>query len=613
MKNGKTIRILAVAVLLSLLMIAVPGTPALAAPVITISPESGAAGTMVTITGTNFESYLGDDIFIFFDNDEIPTSPLVVPQAGSFSFSFNIPGGAEPGKHWIRAKTESTTLDSALFTVPEIEIELSEKIGPVGTLVTINGKGFAADKVVTFCYYNRTRETLDSKPATSTGEFSYSFTVPDSPAGTHRITIENAEGDFAEATFKVLPWITLIPMSGAVGEILSVSGNGFGSRRDIAIYFRYDEVAYAKTSEYGKFEGASFNVPAVKPGTYYVTGEDENGNTTKIEFTVIAGASLDKAAGSVGTELSVSGTGFATGRTVTVKYDDVVVAEVTADNDGAFQAAFQVPAGQYGDHTVTVTDQVNTRQFVFTMESEAPPVPGLLLPGDNRETMANVYFDWEDATDDSPPVTYHLQVARDEDFTSIVREKESLTDSEYVLSGVERLAADEKETPYYWRVKATDGAGNESEWSIPWSFYIATLPAPVVRLPETGTKTDARAYFDWEDVTNLSLPVTYHLQVASDEDFTAIVLEKEGLTDSEYALSEEEELAVTKKEAPYHWRVKAVDNLATEGKWSTPRSFYVGFTFAMPGFVVYTLVGLGVLVVGFLAFWLGRRTAYVQE
>ncbi|MDP7286259.1 MAG: hypothetical protein QGG79_03800, partial [Dehalococcoidales bacterium] len=261
MKNGKTIRILAAAILLSLLMTALPSTPALAAPVITISPELGAAGTMVTIAGMNFESYRGDEVYIFFDDDEIPTSPLVVPQAGSFSFSFNIPGSAVPGKHWMKVKTESTTLASAMFTVPEIEIELDVVRGPVGTRVTIDGKGFAADKVVTFYYYNRARETLGSKPATSTGEFSYTFTVPDSPTGTHRIAIENAEGDSAEATFKVLPLVVLNPLSGAVGAILAVSGTGFGSRRDIAIYFKYDEVAYAKTDEYGRFEVASFNVP----------------------------------------------------------------------------------------------------------------------------------------------------------------------------------------------------------------------------------------------------------------------------------------------------------------------------------------------------------------
>ena len=62
MKNGKTIRILAATILLSLLMTALPSTPALAAPVITISPELGAAGTMVTIAGMNFESYRGDEV-----------------------------------------------------------------------------------------------------------------------------------------------------------------------------------------------------------------------------------------------------------------------------------------------------------------------------------------------------------------------------------------------------------------------------------------------------------------------------------------------------------------------------------------------------------------------
>lgn len=611
MKKGKTIRILAVAVLLSLLMMAVPGTPALAAPVITVSPDSGAVGTMVTVTGTNFESYRGDDIFFFFDSEEITT--LAVPQTGSFSFSFNIPGGAEPGNHWIRAKYKSDTLVSVLFTVPEIKIELDREMGSVGTELTIIGEGFAADKVVTFYYYNRTRETLDTQPAASTGEFSYSFTIPESPAGMHRITVENAEGNFAEAEFRVIPSIILSPNTGAVGEILTVSGNGFGSRRDVAIYFKYDEVAYAKTSGYGKFEVAFFNVPAVKLGTYYVKVEDEDGNAVKTEFTVITGASLDKAVGSVGTELSVSGTGFAVGSMVTVKYDDIIVAVVIADIDGTFQDAFRVPASRYGDHTVTVTDEVNTRQLTFTMESEAPPVPGLLSPGDNREIKADAYFDWADVTDLSPPVTYHFQVAPDKDFNSIVLEKEGLTGSEYILSEEERLAAVKREAPYCWRVKATDGAGNESEWSTPWSFYVAAPPAPALLLPEMETKAEARTYFDWEDVTNLSPPITYYLQVASDKDFKSIVLEKEGLADSEYALPEEEKLPAAKKEAPYHWRVKAVDNVANEGEWSAPGSFYVGFTFALPGFVVYTLVGLGVLVVGFLAFWLGRRTAYIQE
>jgi len=138
-------------------------------------------------------------------------------------------------------------------------------------------------------------------------------------------------------------------------------------------------------------------------------------------------------------------------------------------------------------------------------------------------------------------------------------------------------------------------------------------PTPALMLPEIDIKADAEVYFDWEDVTSLSPPITYRLQVASDKNFTSMVLEKEGLAKSEYTLTEEEKLAAVKKEAPYYWRVKAIDGAANDSGWSTPGSFYVGFHFALPGWAIYILIVLGVLVIGFFAFLVGRRTAYFQQ
>ncbi|MFC1931487.1 IPT/TIG domain-containing protein [Chloroflexota bacterium] len=611
MKNGKT-RSLAVAISLSLLVLLIPSTPVLAAPVITLSPDFGARGTMVTVTGTNFESYRGDDIYIFLDNDEVTTGPLVVPEVGSFTFSFNIPEDADSGEHSIRAKSEfGSTLARSTFTVAKCEIKLDTKFGPVGTRVTINGEGFYADKVVTLYYENRTREILGTRAATANGEFSYSFVIPDSPAGKHEISAENTEDNSAEAEFEVIPLITLDPITGAVSEILTVSGTGFGSRDDVDIYFQYDEVAYAKTSEYGNFEAAFFNVPAMKPGTYEVKVEDGDGNVATTDFTIIAGASLDKTTGNVGMELSVIGTGFEPGATVTIEYDGAEIATAVADSEGAFEAGFQMPRSKYGDHTITVTDGVTIRQLTFAVESEAPSVPRLLLPFGASEAKAEAQFNWSDVTDPSKPVTYHLQVASDESFATIVLDREGLTDPEYTLTKGERLAAVKKEAPYYWRVKAIDSAANESKWSNPRSFYVAAPPAPELLLPETGIKADAETYFDWKDVTDLSPPITYYLQIASDKNFTSIVLEKTGLANSEYTLTEEEKLGAVKKEVPYYWRVKAIDSVANQGEWSAPWSFYVGFT--MPGWVWYILIGLGVLLAGFIAFLLGRRTAYYQS
>ena len=73
-------------------------------------------------------------------------------------------------------------------------------------------------------------------------------------------------------------------------------------------------------------------------------------------------------------------------------------------------------------------------------------------------------------------VTYTLQIAPSAGFTSITLEKQKLTTSAYTLTETEKLLLTGKETPYYWRVKAVDGASNESAWSDAWSFYISIFP-----------------------------------------------------------------------------------------------------------------------------------------
>jgi len=609
MKSGKMVRMVVV-VLLSAWLIVVSGTPVMAAPLINLSPNSGAVGTVVTISGENFDSFKGDKIYLFFDSQEISASPIVVPQTGSFQLDFNIPEDAEPGEHTIRARAEwGSTLATNTFTVLEPEINLSTKSGSVGSRLVVDGEGFYADKVVMLYFDTKLLGTLT---ASSTGEFSYSFNIPNSTAGKHIITAGNAEGDSCEVEFKVLPRITLNPVTGAVGSILEVGGNGFARKSDVSIFFQSDEVAYAKTTESGTFPVASFNVPPVPPGAYDVIVKDKRGNTVKSEFTVIAGASVDQTTASVGGELTITGTGFEAGGEIDMEFDGVPVATVAADSNGTFQIVFKVPARQHGEHVITVSDGVNTRQIVFEIESDAPPVPALVLPNDKSEAKAATLFDWKGVDDPSSPVQYELQIASDGNFALVVMEK-TLAESEYALSGAESLAAVTEDSPYYWRVKAIDGAANESEWSAPRSFLVLAPPAPVLILPEDDSKAEAQAYFDWEDVTSLSPPITYQMQVASYDDFAELVLEKEGLTESEYSVTEEEKLAAVKKDAPYYWRVRAVDDAGNESKWSAPGSFHVGFYLALPSWALYTLIAIGAIIVGFLAFWLGRRTAFGES
>ena len=87
------------------------------------------------------------------------------------------------------------------------------------------------------------------------------------------------------------------------------------------------------------------------------------------------------------------------------------------------------------------------------------------------------------------------------------------------------------------------------------------------------------------------------------------MLKKEGLTTSAYTLTDAEKLKSTKKEAPYYWRLRAVDAASNASGWTTPGTFYVGFIFPeLKGWLLYGLIGAGVLLLFFLGFRAGRKS-----
>jgi hypothetical protein len=574
-----------------------------------VSPTSGGKGTRVTVSATNFDSYAGDRLRVFFNEFEVVDEGVTVPDSGDFTTHFSVPGDAAPGEAWITVRDQfGSILARNSFVVDRTAITLDIKEGPVGTAVTVYGQGFYAGSRVIFYYHNTDRYRLGSELSTATGMCSYSFGIPASTAGVHRVAAEDTNGNLAEATFEVLPWLSLSVSSGAPGHIVTASGTGFGYRAAISIDFAGRQVAGGSTNEYGNFEVA-FTVPQVRPGTLHLRAIDTEGNSASAEFTISAGASMDTTSGPVGAEVTVKGSGFTPGAMASVSYDGMEVARDAVDNNGAFSIVFRVPPSSGGRHVVAISDGVNRREFTFMVESVAPPVPRLLLPTEGTVTRPETYFDWESVSDPSMPVTYTLQVAADHNFASVVLEKERIGASEYTLRGDESLTAYAKTSTYYWRVKAIDAASNESEWSPFSSFYVAPPPVPLLLLPEAEVRVPGLIRFDWEDVVGLSPPVTYTLQIASDPQFSSIVLEKGGLTRSEYTLTEEE-MDTLEGAGPYYWRVKVVDNVASESDWSEPQPFHAETESGLPAWALYILISFGLVILGFLGFWLGRRTAY---
>ena len=600
------------ALILPLLATLVLTTPALAAPVILISPSSGATGTTITIQGNNFNSYVGDDITITYDATQIPNSPLQVPGSGSFTTEFTIPETAAVGRHWITVYSTGgtiTMLARNFFIVEETVITMDVFQGPVGTEVNITGQGFYSNRMVGIYYHNIATQHLGNATTSATGLFTYNFTVPNSTGGSHEITVLNDKGNQADTEFKVVPVVLINKAAAGPGELLAMTGTGFGYRSLVDITMGTYPITTVRTNDTGDFE-VVFNIPELNPGIFDIKALDAYSNQAEVKFTITASVGISNTSGAVGSPVTINGSGFTAGQSVSVVYDDVTVTTVNADNFGRFVISFDIPVSTGGIHQITVSDGTFTEYYTYVVESEAPAVPVLVIPVKNTETKSVAYFDWQDVDDLSQPVVYRLQVAPDQNFSTTVLDKSDLSDSEYSLTFNEALPAATTGTSYYWRVKTRDAASNESEWSESWSFNVNPPQTPALIQPELDTIVEIPVFFNWQDVSSLSPPVTYKLQISTDLGFFTVTLEVTGLSDSEYYLTEPEYLPETGEEVPYYWRVKTIDYVNNESQWSDPRSFYVQGGFSFPAWAIYTLIGIAAILVGYLAYWVGRRTAF---
>ncbi|UCD07695.1 MAG: right-handed parallel beta-helix repeat-containing protein, partial [Candidatus Aenigmatarchaeota archaeon] len=113
-----------------------------------------------------------------------------------------------------------------------------------------------------------------------------------------------------------------------------------------------------------------------------------------------------------------------------------------------------------------------------------------------------------------------------------------------------------------WRYYANDTSGNVGQGNLQVFTVQNHVPTNVtLEEPPNGTITaDNTTFFDWSNATDDDGDsITYTLQVDNDTDFLSLEVEKTGLTNSDYTLTDPEAL----EEDVYYWRVYSNDSYET--------------------------------------------------
>ncbi|MFC1942352.1 IPT/TIG domain-containing protein [Chloroflexota bacterium] len=571
MKPAKFLRILSITLILSLLLIVIPAMPALAYTWdTTIDPDEGAIGDEITITGDDF-SYSTDLnekwVRIYFAKDEANEGDNIDDEVDTYEHVDSEQVGYEDESD--EGEFETT------FTVPE---SLTD--------------GDDEEDVTPGTYYIYTTMTYSTGPTTIIRSVN-EYTV--------------IGGEISE----------IDPEEGPVDTLVNITGSDFAGSTTITIEFDGDEVDIeegAKTASDGDLD-SSFYIPESIAGDHTIT-VSVGSNSEEIEFTVEADIIISPQSGEAGTEVTVSGTGFDRREDVKIWFNDNIgVITDTTDSTGSFTAKFDVPADlEASIYDVAAEDGTNVANANFTYnvtpasppppDPATPPPPATPIPSPTQLTINtsgnNIgAFIGIGGASFIPNGTVTLK------YDDLVVDTVTVATNGTFMSTFDAPPSKYGEHT----ITASDGTNSNTV-----NFTVESIAplTPMPLLPAMGVKVESPATFDWEDVTDNSLPVTYVLLIATADDFAAdsIALEKTGISESEYVLTEEEVLELEGQKTPYYWRVQAVDAASNQGAWTGTGEFYMPAPFSFPSWALYTLIGIGAVLIFGIGYWIGRRTAF---
>ncbi len=325
-------------------------------PSITLNRTSGPVGTTIGVWGSGFAANTSGNVI-----SGLGSWFLATKADGTFFLNLTVSEGMPGGDYPIQADFPSggSIEASGTFTVTGA-ITLSHTSGPVGTIITTSGSGFAAGASGTLFFDSDGDGICDpAEPSLSftvgpAGTFKWaSLTAPSVAAGEYSIRADFPAGGSAEATaaFSVTtPSVTLNPASGPTGTTIAITGSGFAPNTSGEVTISGGGMDWVTTSATGTFS-ASLTAPTVSAGNYSVDARIPfPGPVQATElFKVVPHMILSHASGRAGVPVTVEGTGFQ-GSTSGRVFCDV-------NRNGRYEStepSVDVKTSLYGRFTVTM-------------------------------------------------------------------------------------------------------------------------------------------------------------------------------------------------------------------------------------------------------------------
>ena len=341
---------------------------------ISLSPDEGPEGTLITVTGRGFvKSIAINETDVTWDNwtkVQIIGNKITTTSTGTFSGQIVAPSwgigtstiNVTDGTNWA---TETFDVDGAA------KVTVSPTYGAPGATITVTGANYTQKADTTIDLYLNDTSVGTGKTLVD-GTFTATFTVPALAFGQYTLLANSTNHVNDTVGFKIGIIAMLInPNSGPSGKSISLTGTGFAKSGTYNCSIGGVQVvqngAISSTETFAK----TIYVPTLSPGTYNVLVVDsaENELATTLTVTAITSLTPSISNAAVGYNVTFTGENFlfknATALTwyvynstwesapLAVNISDSLTATYVT-GDGNFTGVWTVPADLLIGNTYTV-------------------------------------------------------------------------------------------------------------------------------------------------------------------------------------------------------------------------------------------------------------------
>ena len=308
---------------------------------IRMNPKEGDVGAAFSITGQGFGSR--EPIKVQFDGEELSCPPDRSQTDGDVQLSCQVPPVAA-SDYEVKANGEAL----GTFTVAST-FSASPTIGPPGTVVQIKGTGFLPGSRVQISIGGT---SLPEAVITRDGALSTQVQIPSISGGPKVIQAASPGDSGVQASFLVIPTLTVAPSSTSPGSTVKVTGTAFrANERGITVRFNSATVGSGIVADSSGFWETNITVPATTAGNHSVSASGLQTTTRVPTARVIVGTAvnLSHAGGPPGSALTVSGSGAGARERITLTVGNGLFrTETQADQNGAWSADVVIPPAPQG-------------------------------------------------------------------------------------------------------------------------------------------------------------------------------------------------------------------------------------------------------------------------